>query len=346
MSLAVLSAGAALSAGTVGSSSRSTSSCGTVRLDAGRFATNGQTCRLAVTQSARGRGLLHICAAAKDTSTRHNGDELLDSVEMFVASQDDSGIFNRAKEMARRIVPKPRNGNAGPGSLPAAESSGKMPMETESFNTGLQKVNGQATAMANMAQKRARALQAELGIVSAELREKTKDLRQSEKVLRQKDTEISGLKGMLQRKEMQVVAARSELVDARVQIQEKDVALQTALEQLTCAAKERSKLRQDLIGAQTELMETRGEIERWTVHLNQLKAVMDSVDVDAIEEAAIQEMYMQGEPVDAMAADQMIDDEYFDMLMDLNELASSLAQEAAEDEKTFLQLGEQMGGQQ
>lgn len=45
------------------------------------------------------------------------------------------------------------------------------------------------------------------------------EVKQSQKVIRQKDSEIAGLKGMLQQKEMQVVAARSELVDARVQIQ-------------------------------------------------------------------------------------------------------------------------------
>jgi len=287
---------------------------------------------------------------------------------MFVAHDEDMGIFGRAKQMARRIVPRPRSGNTSPNtvpdtediappnaSAPAAETTAPapapaptpvplLPATTASDSTGLEKVDGQATAMATMAQKRARALQAELGIVSSELREKSMEVKQSEKVIRQKDSEIAGLKGMLQQKEMQVVAARSELVDARVQLQEKDGALQSALEQLTSAARERSQLRKDLIGAQTELMETRGEIERWTIHLNQLKAVMDSVDVDEMEGSAMEEMAVEG--IADLDADQMIDDQYFDMLMDLNDLASTLAKEAAQDEDTFRRLDQHMGGQQ
>lgn len=60
-------------------------------------------------------------------------------------------------------------------------------------------------------------------------------------------------------------------------------------------------------------METRSEIERWTIHLNQLKAVMESVDVDEIEGSAMQEMAVEG--LAELDAEQMIDDQYFDMLM-------------------------------
>lgn len=79
---------------------------------------------------------------------------------MFVAHDDDMGLLSRAKEMARRIVPKPRNGNAAPNTVASNEgSTPPAPVEAPSLNASLEKVNGQASAMASMAQKRARALQ-------------------------------------------------------------------------------------------------------------------------------------------------------------------------------------------
>ena len=59
-------------------------------------------------------------------------------------------------------------------------------------------------------------------------------------------------------------AGRAELLQARVQLQEKDDELITAYQRLTEACQQRSAVRAALIGTQTELAATSAELDAWT----------------------------------------------------------------------------------
>mmetsp|Transcript_3712 Transcript_3712/g.8871 ORF Transcript_3712/g.8871 Transcript_3712/m.8871 type:complete len:348 (+) Transcript_3712:319-1362(+) len=275
-----------------------------------------------------------------NSDSQHSVDSMKDTVEMFVAHTADStdeGILGRARAIAKRIVPPPFASKPGTASPPNAGSTSVSVVE-EASSGAPAAASDQTAAVSALASKQTRALQAELGMTSAELQQKSVDLQEAQRQLRHRDGEIQGLKAMLAQKESQIRASRSELVEARVQTQEKDMQLQSALEQLTTAAKERSKLRQELIAAQTDLSETRYELERWSVYLNELKNVMESVDLDALEEQPPGDAQAPEVPA-ALAADS--GGHYLDMLRDLNELASSLVKEAEEDNAVFSKLQEQ-----
>mmetsp|Transcript_29548 Transcript_29548/g.83346 ORF Transcript_29548/g.83346 Transcript_29548/m.83346 type:complete len:356 (-) Transcript_29548:407-1474(-) len=299
-----------------------------------RVSTQLEVSRSAATHRERLLLVHAVDNKAEGTTSNEDGTEVNQTVEMFVAHTPrgaNAGLTDRARRIAKKIVPTPFTAKP-PSAVASTEDLASVPAHRSEQSTALS--SAEASALSALAARQSRALQAELGMTAADLREKNKQLQVAQQALRKRDGEITSLKAMLAQKDQQVKAARAELVEARMQIQEKDVQLQTALEQLTTAAKERAKLREQLIVAQTELRETRTELERWTVHLTELKNVMESVDLDVLEEDASGELIIDN----LQQAINLEDDEYIEMLMDLNSLASELAKEAAQDEAIYEQL--------
>lgn len=81
---------------------------------------------------------------------------------------------------------------------------------------------------------------------------------------RGKDKEIALLRAALVERDGRLQAGRAELLQARMQLQEKDEELVTAYQRLTEACQQRSAVRAALIGTQTELAATSAELDAWT----------------------------------------------------------------------------------
>lgn len=84
---------------------------------------------------------------------------------------------------------------------------------------------------------------------------------------RGKDKEIALLRAALVERDGRLQAGRAELLQARMQLQEKDEELVTAYQRLTEACQQRSAVRAALIGTQTELAATSAELDAWTHEL-------------------------------------------------------------------------------
>lgn len=87
------------------------------------------------------------------------------------------------------------------------------------------------------------------------------------RLCRGKDKEIALLRAALVERDGRLQAGRAELLQARMELQEKDEELVLAYQRLTEACQQRSSVRAALIGTQTELAATSAELDAWTHEL-------------------------------------------------------------------------------
>lgn len=81
---------------------------------------------------------------------------------------------------------------------------------------------------------------------------------------RGKDKEIAMLRAALLERDGRLQSSKVELLQARMEVQDKDEELVSAYQRLTEACQQRSAVRAALIGTQTELAATSAELDAWT----------------------------------------------------------------------------------
>eukprot|EP01023_Acetabularia_acetabulum_P015126 TRINITY_DN1733_c0_g1_i3.p1 TRINITY_DN1733_c0_g1~~TRINITY_DN1733_c0_g1_i3.p1 ORF type:complete len:284 (-),score=60.96 TRINITY_DN1733_c0_g1_i3:1742-2593(-) len=98
--------------------------------------------------------------------------------------------------------------------------------------------------------------------------------------LQTKDKQIEALKRVLLERETQLKYTKSELMEARKELQSKEQLLQDSFNKLSKAAVERQELRDQLILSEKELSNKLEEVMSWSDGLSELNTIMESIDAE------------------------------------------------------------------
>ncbi|KAI3425270.1 hypothetical protein D9Q98_009037 [Chlorella vulgaris] len=267
-----------------------------------------------------------------------------DMLEMVVA--DDlrpRGGATAARRPSRRLVPAPHklphpNGN---GSGPAETTNGRRSSAGSSNGSGTQ-LPAAAVEQLLAQQAASRAVTAQLGLAQRQAMEQSLELKETRQELSNREAEVVSLKHQLAERDGKLKAARTDALEARMALQQKDVELKAAFAQLSEAVHDRSVMRTQLAQTHAELAETRAELEQLADDILAIKELMEDEDEELglsdnsdsesytyYSPAAAEEQYAAAEPPPAAFGDG---DEALDILQSLASLSRQLVEDATEDD--------------
>jgi hypothetical protein len=151
-----------------------------------------------------------------------------------------------------------------------------------------------------------------------------------------KEAEVVSLKHQLAERDGKLKAARTDALEARMALQQKDVELKAAFAQLSEAVHERSVMRTQLAQTHAELAETRAELEQLADDILAIKMLMDDEELGlepaaGADSAAANDASWGGYSAAAAPAGAA-GDEALDILQSLAALSRQLVEDASEDD--------------
>eukprot|EP01024_Parvocaulis_polyphysoides_P025960 TRINITY_DN2364_c0_g1_i2.p1 TRINITY_DN2364_c0_g1~~TRINITY_DN2364_c0_g1_i2.p1 ORF type:complete len:176 (+),score=28.97 TRINITY_DN2364_c0_g1_i2:106-633(+) len=155
--------------------------------------------------------------------------------------------------------------------------------------------------------------------------------------LQTKDKQIESLTRALLERETQLKYTKSELMEARKDLQSKELLLQDAFNKLSKAAVERQQLRDQLILSEQELQQRLEEVMCWSDGLSELNSIVDSIDSHTADN--------NNDSSQAVAAaPQMQNNESSaeNILFKILQLSEDMVKVAKEDEKQLLSDQQQL----